>query len=78
MKFVLNKRFGGRRVVLVVVSCRKRPRLRAVASSSIAAVIALYGLRRLGRLSGVSARETAAPNEASERAAMIPDELTRT
>ena len=59
MKFVLNKRFRGRRVVFVVVSRPERRRLRAVAPSSMAAVAALYGLRRLGRRSGVSAGEAA-------------------
>lgn len=59
MKFVLNKRFCGRRVVFVVVLRPERRRLRAVAPSSMAAATALYGLRRLGRRSRVSAGEAA-------------------
>ena len=59
MKLVLNKRLRGRRVVFVIVSRRERPRLRALASASVAAVTVLYALRRLGRRSGVSAGEAA-------------------
>jgi hypothetical protein len=59
VKFVLNKRFRGRRIVVVAVSRPERRRLRAVASTSAAAVTVLYGLRRLGRRSGVSAGEVA-------------------
>jgi hypothetical protein len=57
MKFILNKRFRGRRVVFVLVSRPERPRLRTVVVPSAAAAAALYGLRRLGRRSGVSPRE---------------------
>jgi hypothetical protein len=58
MKFILNKQVRGRRVVFVLVARRERRRLRAVAPSSVAAAAAaLYGLRRLGRRSGVSPME---------------------
>jgi hypothetical protein len=59
MKFILNKRFRGRRVVFVLVSRTERRRLSAVAPSSVTAVAALYILRRLGRRSGVTADEAA-------------------
>jgi hypothetical protein len=59
MKFILNKRLCGRRVVLVLVSRPERRRLRAVALPSMAALAALHGLRRLGRRSGVTAGEAA-------------------
>lgn len=59
MKFILNKRFRGLRVVFVLVSRRERRRLRAVAPPSVAAAAVLYGLRRLGRRSGVTGREAA-------------------
>jgi len=57
MKFVLNRRYRGRRFVLVLVSRPDRPRPRALAPSFVAAAAALYGLRRVGRRSGVTTAE---------------------
>jgi hypothetical protein len=59
MRFILNKRFRGRRVVLVLVSRPERPGLRTVVVPSAATAAALYGLRRLGRRSGASTAEAA-------------------
>jgi hypothetical protein len=61
MKFILNRRVSGRRVVLVLVSRPARRRLRSVAVPSLAAMTALYALRRLGRRSGVTAAEATEP-----------------
>jgi hypothetical protein len=57
MKFIVNRRMRGRRVVLVLVARpdSRRPSRRAAAAASVGAV--LYGVRRLGRRSGVSAEE---------------------
>jgi hypothetical protein len=61
MKFVLNRRVGGRRIVFVLVA-RPEPRRRLVVGASSAALVgAIYGLRRLGRRSGVSPREAWKP-----------------
>jgi hypothetical protein len=59
MKFVFNRRFRGRRVVVVLVSRPDRRRKRNVALACMAAVAALYGLRRMGRGSGLTATEVA-------------------
>ena len=59
MKFILNKRLRGRRVVFVLVARPERRRLHAVVAASAVAVTALFGLRRVGRRSGATAAEAA-------------------
>jgi hypothetical protein len=57
MKFILNRRVHGWRVIFVLVSRpeRRRPPRAAIAAAS--AGVVLYGLRRLGRRSGVTTDE---------------------
>lgn len=57
MRFIVNKRLRGRRVVFVLVS-RPRRRPPAIAAAASAGCL-LYGLRRIGRRSGVTAAEAA-------------------
>lgn len=57
MKFILNKRMHGRRVVIVLVSRPERRWPSTNAAPLFAIAGALFGLRRLGRRSGATARE---------------------
>lgn len=59
MKFIIAKRLRGRRLVLELAARPERRPLRTIAPPSAAALAALWGLRRLGRLSGVTAGEAA-------------------
>jgi hypothetical protein len=77
MKFILNRRVGGRRVILVLVSRPERRRLRTVAAPSLATVAALYALRRLGRRSGVTAAEVTEPLPGDEIVALPMWQSTR-
>jgi hypothetical protein len=77
MKFILNQRFRGWRVVLVLVSQHKRRRPPTAAAVTAAAGAALYGLRRLGRRSGVTAEEAAEALPGDEIVASPKWESTR-
>jgi hypothetical protein len=60
MKYILDKRFRGQRIVLVLVlsSRPERQRSSTAARPTVAAVTALYMLRRLGRGSGLTSGES--------------------
>jgi hypothetical protein len=58
VKLVVNKRIGGRRVLLVLASRPSRPRPSAVELTVAAA--AAYLIHRIGRRSGPSDEETGA------------------
>ena len=57
MKFILNKRMRGRRIVIVLVSRPERHRLFTRAAPLVAIAASMSGLRRIGRRSGATARE---------------------
>jgi hypothetical protein len=59
MKYILKKRFHGQRIVLVLASRPERKRSTSAARSTVAALAALYTLRRLGRGSGLACGERA-------------------
>jgi hypothetical protein len=59
MKYILKKRFHGQRIVLVLASRPQRKRSTRAARSTVAALAALYTLRRLGRGSGLACGEGA-------------------
>jgi hypothetical protein len=57
VKYILKKRFHGQRIVLVLASRPERPRSSTAARSAVAAMAALYTLRRLGCGSGLAPGE---------------------
>jgi hypothetical protein len=59
MKYILKKRFGGRRIVFVLASRPEPGRSSVAAPLTAASVAALYVLRRLGRGSGLAVGEAA-------------------
>lgn len=60
MKFILNKRVGGQRVVFVLASRPARPPWPAIAATAAAAAGIGYLVHRAGRRSGVTDAEAAA------------------
>jgi hypothetical protein len=67
MKYILKKRLGGQRFLLVLASRPERPRSSRTARSVVAGMVVLDTLRRLGRGSGL------APGEATD--ALPGDEI---
>lgn len=57
MKYIVKRRLRGQRIVFVLASRPERARPNAATPTAIAAIAALYMLRRLGRASGVSSGE---------------------
>jgi hypothetical protein len=62
VKLVVNKRIGGRRILLVLASRPRRPRPSAVeltvAGVAVATAAAAYLIHRIGRRSGATDEET--------------------
>jgi hypothetical protein len=57
MKYILKKRFRGQRILFVLASRPERQRSSTAARSAVAAMAALYALRRFGRGSGLAPGE---------------------